>query len=75
MRNVTIVVVVLISNWYCESRNALRFPLDTMRLTPCTSQTMTSSKQNAKNGARLASLAASPANLSKKPSCSRPRSA
>lgn len=28
---------------------------------------MTSSKQNAKNGARLASLAASPANLSKKP--------
>jgi hypothetical protein len=28
---------------------------------------MTSSKQNAKNGARLASLAASPTNLSKKP--------
>ena len=62
-----IVVVVLISSWYWASRNAWRLPLDTMRITPCTSQTMTSSKQNAKNGARLASLAASPANLSKNP--------
>src|SRR6476661_2589489 len=42
-------------------------PFDTMRTTPCTSQRTTNSKQNAKNGARLASRAATPANLSKNP--------
>jgi hypothetical protein len=41
--------------------------LDTIRATPWTNQTTTSSKQKAKKGARLASLAANPANLSKNP--------
>src|SRR6476646_4637886 len=38
-----------------------------MSVAPCTSQRITRSRQKAKKGARLASCAAKPANLSKKP--------
>src|SRR5688572_31883866 len=61
------VVVVLISSWYWESRNGWIDPLDTIRVTPWINQMTTSPKQKAKKGARLASLAANPAKVSKNP--------
>src|SRR5947209_3228969 len=62
-----IVVVVLISSWYWLSRNAEKLRVTMIVMKPWTSQASTSSKQNAKNGARLAITAAQPANRSKKP--------
>ena len=62
-----IVVVVLISSWYWLSRNAEKLRVTMIVTTPWTSQTRTSSKQNAKNGARLATTADNPANRSKNP--------
>lgn len=56
-------------------QNAWKLPLDSIRAAPWTRQITTNSKQNAKNGARRASFAANPANLSKNPIRSRPRSA
>ena len=50
-----------------ESRKGWIVPLDATNATPWISHTATRPKQKAKKGARLASLAASPANLSKNP--------
>jgi hypothetical protein len=62
-----IVVVVLISSWYWPFKNAWKLPFTAMVTAPWMSQASTNNKQNAKNGARLAICAVTPANRSKKP--------
>src|SRR4249920_737365 len=62
-----IVVVVLISSWYCASKKAWNPWWVAIRTAPWINHSRTRKRQIAKNGARLANRAATPANRSKNP--------